>query len=82
MVVMCGLVNMVETWLGIIARQAIRRGTFTSLRHLILKIHDYFAYWNTDAKPFEWTATPQEIITKVTILQRDSQTARQQLQVK
>src|ERR1700730_10575894 len=30
-------VNMVETWLGIITRQAIRRGTFTSLRHLILQ---------------------------------------------
>ena len=28
-------------------------------------------YWNTDAKPFEWTATPQEIIAKVAILQRD-----------
>jgi transposase len=64
-------VNMVETWLGIITRQAIRRGTFTSLRHLILKIKDYVAYWNTDAKPFEWTATPQEIIAKVAILQRD-----------
>ena len=64
-------VNMVETWLGIITRQAIRRGTFSSLRHLILKIKDYVAYWNTDAKPFEWTATPQEIIAKVAILQRD-----------
>jgi len=60
-----------ETWLGIITRQAIRRGTFTSLRHLIFKIKDYIAYWNADAKPFEWTATPHEIITKVAILQRD-----------
>jgi transposase len=33
-------VNMVETWLGIITRQAIRRGTFSSLRHLILKIKE------------------------------------------
>jgi transposase len=64
-------VNMVETWLGIITRQAIRRGTFSSLRHLILKINEYVADWNTDAKPFEWTATPQEIIAKVAILQRD-----------
>jgi hypothetical protein len=45
--------------------------TFSSLQHLILKIKDYVAYWNTDAKPFEWTATPQEIIAKVAILQRD-----------
>jgi hypothetical protein len=62
---------MVETWLGIITRQAIRRGTFTSLRHLILKIKDYVAHWNTHAKPFEWTATPEEILEKVAILQRD-----------
>jgi transposase len=63
--------NMVETWLGIITRQAIRRGTFTSLRHLIFKIKDYVEYWNADAQPFEWTATPEEIIAKVAILQRD-----------
>lgn len=63
--------NMVETWLGIITRQAIRRGTFTSLRHLIFKIKDYVTYWNADPKPFEWTATPEEIIAKVAILQRD-----------
>lgn len=52
-------------------RQAIRRGTFTSLRQLTDRITDYVTYWNADAKPFEWTATPQEIITKVAILQRD-----------
>jgi transposase len=63
--------NMVETWLGIITRQAIRRGTFGSLRQLIGRITDYVTYWNTDAKPFEWTATPEEIIAKVAILHRD-----------
>jgi transposase len=63
--------NMIETWLGIITRQAIRRGTFTSLRHLIFKIKDYVASWNADATPFEWTATPEAIIEKVAILQRD-----------
>jgi hypothetical protein len=35
---------MVETWLGIITRQAIRRGTFSSLRQLILRIKDYVAH--------------------------------------
>lgn len=63
--------NMVETWLGIITHQAIRRGTFTSLRHLLFKIRDYVANWNADAEPFEWTATAEEIIEKVAILQRD-----------
>jgi hypothetical protein len=35
-----------ETWLGIIPRQAIRRGTFRSLRHLILRIKEYVTHWN------------------------------------
>ncbi len=56
--------NMVETWLGIITRQAVRRGNFTSLRHLIFKIRDYVTNWNADAEPFEWTATAEEIIEK------------------
>jgi transposase len=63
--------NMVEIWLGIITRQAIRRGTFTSLRHLILKIEEYVAHWNANAEPFEWTATADEILDKVAILQRE-----------
>jgi hypothetical protein len=33
--------NMVEIWFGIITRQAIRRGTFTSVRVLIRAIDDY-----------------------------------------
>jgi hypothetical protein len=60
-----------EIWLGIITRQAIRRGTFTSLRHLILKIEEYVAHWNANAKPFQWTATAEDILAKVAILQRD-----------
>ncbi|MGE5828258.1 MAG: IS630 family transposase, partial [Micromonosporaceae bacterium] len=63
--------NMVESWLGIITRQAIRRGTFTSLRHLILKIEEYVTHWNANAEPFEWTATAEQILEKVAILQRD-----------
>lgn len=63
--------NMVEIWLGNITRQAIRRGTFSSLRHLILKIQEYVAHWNANAEPFKWTATADQIIEKVAILQRD-----------
>ena len=57
--------NMVEIWFGIIARQAIRRGTLTSLRQLLHAIEDYAAAWNTDAKPFTWTANADEILAKV-----------------
>jgi hypothetical protein len=41
-----------RNWLNIITRQAIRRGTFTSLRVLIKTIKSYSENWNRDAKPF------------------------------
>jgi transposase len=63
--------NQVETWFGIITKQAIRRGTFVSLKQLIRTIRDYVDKWNADAKPFTWIATPQEIVAKVRILHRD-----------
>lgn len=44
--------NQVEIWFGIITRQAIRRGTFRSLRQLINTINTYIAKWNHDSKPF------------------------------
>lgn len=63
--------NQVEIWFGIITKQAIRRGTFTSLRQLINTINTYITHWNHDTKPFTWTATADEIITKVRMLHQD-----------
>lgn len=64
-------INQIETWFGIITTQAIRRGTFGSLRLLIDTINAYIENWNADAEPFTWTATPKEIIAKVRIIHRD-----------
>ncbi|GLY71118.1 IS630 family transposase [Amycolatopsis taiwanensis] len=63
--------NQIEIWFGIITRQAIRRGTFGSLRQLIDTINNYIINWNQDAQPFTWTAKPGDIITKVRLLHRD-----------
>jgi transposase len=57
--------NQIETWCGIITKQAIRRGTFTSVNALINRIRAYVERWNTDAEPFAWTATGDEILAKV-----------------
>jgi transposase len=65
--------NQVETWFGIITRQAIRRGTFGSVRQLIRHIDNYITHWNENAEPFTWTATADDIIGKVRILERDYQ---------
>jgi transposase len=61
--------NQIETWFGIITRQAIRRGTFSSVKVLIRRIQDYIANWNSNAEPFVWTATADEILAKVRLVQ-------------
>jgi transposase len=61
--------NQIEIWFGIITRQAIRRGTFVSVNHLIQRIRDYVEHWNTTAEPFVWTATADQILAKVRAVQ-------------
>jgi transposase len=61
--------NQIETWFGIITRQSIRRGTFSSVKVLIKQISDYIRHWNTSAKPFVWTATADEILAKVRLVE-------------
>ena len=49
--------NMVEIFFGIITRQAIRRGTFTSVKDLIAAIETFIDGWNERCHPFTWTKT-------------------------
>ncbi len=63
--------NQVEIWFGIITRQAIRRGTFSSVRVLTQAINKYIASWNEDSVPFEWSATADEILERVALVDRD-----------
>ena len=56
--------NMVEIFFGIITRQAIRRGTFTSVKDLIAAIGAFIDGWNERCHPFVWTKTADEILTK------------------
>jgi transposase len=62
-------ISQIETWFGIITRQSIRRGTFTSVKVLIKQIRDYIDHCNTNPKPFTWTATAEEILAKVRLVQ-------------
>lgn len=57
--------NQIEIWNGIITRQLIRRGTFSSVKVVNNAIEHFTADWNADCKPFRWTATADEIIEKV-----------------
>ncbi len=56
--------NMVEIFFGIAERQAIRRGTFTSVRDLTTAIRRVIDNYNKDCQPFTWTKTPEQILTK------------------
>jgi len=54
--------NMVEIFFGIITRQAIRRGTFHSVKDLETAIGNYIDGWNERAHPFTWTKNAHDII--------------------
>jgi transposase len=58
--------NLVERWFGLITSQAIRRGSFDTVRRLERAINKFVAHWNEeDAKPFRWTKSPREIRRKI-----------------
>jgi putative transposase len=57
--------NQVEIWFNRITQQAIRRGTFRSVKELIEKIDHYVQNSNRKAQPFVWTATADTIFAKV-----------------
>ncbi len=57
--------NQVERFFAEITRKRIRRGVFKSVPELEATIDDYLAKHNETSKPFNWTATAQDICKKV-----------------
>ena len=57
--------NLVERWFKEITEKRIRRGSFTSVDDLVDAIDDWSTHWNDNPRPFVWTRTADEIITKV-----------------
>ena len=60
--------NQVEPWFGLITQQAIRRGSFRSVKHLIARIDHFVQHYNQNCRPFAWTATADSILQKLTRL--------------
>ena len=56
--------NQVETWFGILTRQALRRSSFGSVKELITMIDTFTTQWNAGATPFAWVKTADEILAK------------------
>jgi putative transposase len=57
--------NQVERWFGLITQQAIRRGSFSSVRELVRNIEHFVQHYNVQTRPFVWTATAESILAKV-----------------
>jgi transposase len=57
--------NQIEIWFGILTNRRIRQGTFKSVKELINAIERYVQSNNKNPKPFVWTKTANEILTKL-----------------
>ncbi|HMK77267.1 MAG TPA: IS630 family transposase [Thermodesulfobacteriota bacterium] len=57
--------NQVEIWFNLITQRAIRRGTFKSVKELIIKIERFVKQYNLNSRPFAWTATADSILEKI-----------------
>jgi transposase len=57
--------NMVERFFARITTEAIRRGSFSSVRQLQAAIDAYLAEHNKEPKPFTWTASADSIFRKL-----------------
>ena len=57
--------NLVERWFRELTDTALRRGVFHSVPDLIAKIQAYLDAHNNEPRPFVWTATADDILTKV-----------------
>ena len=57
--------NQVERWFGLITQQAIRRGSFKSVKELIARINQFVQQYDSKSKPFAWTATADSIFQKL-----------------
>ncbi|MFI1167632.1 hypothetical protein ACH4UM_29555 [Streptomyces sp. NPDC020801] len=59
--------NQFESWFGIITAVDPLHRIFECSR-LIKRIRDQIDSWNTNARPFTWTATAGEILAKVRLV--------------
>lgn len=57
--------NLVERFFGLLTDEALRRGSHKSVAELRTAITAYVQAHNEEAKPFRWTKSADEILTKV-----------------
>jgi transposase len=67
--------NQVETFFGLLTRQALRRGSFTGVPDLVAAIGRYIAAWNADCHPFAWVKDADQILVKAASRRRPARPA-------
>ncbi|MEU5339629.1 MULTISPECIES: IS630 family transposase [unclassified Streptomyces] len=58
-------INQVERWFAELERRCLERGVFCSLDDLKTALEDWIKIWNSNAKPFKWTKTADQIIDRI-----------------
>jgi transposase len=56
--------NLVERFFAKITSRRIRRGSYSCVDDLKTAIYDYLAQHNEKPKPFKWTKTAEDILTR------------------
>ena len=57
--------NLVERFFRDLSEEAIREGSFASVRELVQTIEAYLAQRNLNPKPYRWKAKGEEILAKI-----------------
>jgi transposase len=57
--------NLVERFFGDLTREAVREGSFASVRELVQSIDDYLAERNGDPRPYRWRAKGEDILMRL-----------------
>jgi len=58
-------ISQVERWFAELQRRCLDRGVFCSLDELATALEDWITIWNSNARPFKWTKTADQIIDRI-----------------
>jgi transposase len=58
-------ISQVERWFAELQRRCLDRGVFCSLDELTAALENSIKTWNSNARPFKWTKTADQIIDRI-----------------
>ena len=58
-------ISQVERWFAELQRRCLDRGVFCSLDDLTTALENWIKTWNSNARPFKWTKTADQIIDRI-----------------